>query len=104
MNNHRGWLAILMIVVCAFLGFAAAALTTPASAVSTSSSVTCQEFQVWNAHPTTARLENLMAASVSAPWKHLGGDVWELYGAVRADGLGGKNVTKDRRFVASDCR
>jgi hypothetical protein len=103
-NNHRGWFTTLLITVCALMGFGAAALTVPASAVPTSDSVTCQEFRVWNSHPTTQSLERLMAASVSAPWKYVGGDVWELYGAVRADGLNGKNVAKDRRFVASDCR
>ena len=76
-----------------------------ASAVSmNASSATCQDFRVWDMHPTTAGLEQMMAASVSAPWKYLGGDVWELYGAVRADGLGGKGVSQDRQYVADDCR
>lgn len=92
------------LVISAIAGTAAILLTTPASAGTGGTVVTCQDFKVWNSHPTTPALDRLMAASISAPWKYLGGDVWELYGAVRADGLGGKNVTKDRKFVASDCR
>jgi hypothetical protein len=88
------------------LALAAIAVPTSASALSTSSatSTTCRDFAAFQAHPTVANAERMMAASTQAPWKYLGGDMWQLYGDFRADGIHGKYVAKDILYVRDDCQ
>lgn len=64
---------------------------------------TCAAFATWDHNPTAGNLAALGRTSTRAPWKYLGGDVWQLYGDVRADGMSGKYVRKDRQFVRIDC-
>jgi hypothetical protein len=65
--------------------------------------MTCSVFAQWERHPAAATLDELMADSVRVPWKGLGGDVWQLYGDLRADGPGGKYVSDDEQYVFEDC-
>lgn len=107
----RASLVIVVTILLYFITVYVAAILTPmpANAVPTvptvpnGNSQTCSAFSTWNHHRTLGNLESLMSRSTTAQWKYLGGDVWQMYGDIRADGLSGKYVSRDIKFVQEDC-
>jgi hypothetical protein len=74
-----------------------------AQAAVTPAARTCAAYAAWHAHPTTVRLNAMMTASFSAPWKYTGEDADGLYSDVRSHSAA-KYIAKDEKYFTEDCK